>query len=103
MDVSFLTLNLLLESVSLDNPIEHLYVAEIEFNANKATKRQIVYHEIFPTILQKNLILDPSERSCFQLLELYDETHEKTLKLIPQQKRHILFYFLLYNHFILRI
>ena len=78
--VSFLTFNLLLESVSLDDTIGRLYVADIKFDSDKATKCLMVYNEIFLPIVEKDLILEPNERSCFQLLELYCETDENKPK-----------------------
>ena len=48
----------------------------MEFNKVKAYDRQIIYNEIFPPVIEKELILEPNERSCFQLLELYKESDE---------------------------
>ena len=36
----------------------------------------MVYNEIFPPIVEKDLILEPNESPCFQLLELHSETDE---------------------------
>ena len=41
-DISLRTFNFLSEKVSLNDQIDHLYVAHIEFDHTKATKRQIV-------------------------------------------------------------
>ena len=38
-----------------------------------ATKRHLVYNEIYPPIIEKKKIIDPCQRSVFQLLELYKE------------------------------
>ena len=32
-------------------------------------KKQLVYNEIYPPIIEKQKIIDPCERSVFQLLE----------------------------------
>ena len=66
-ETSFLKLNLLLETVNLEDKIGHLFVVDIEFNKAKACDRQIIYNEIFTPIIEKDLILEPNERSCFQL------------------------------------
>ena len=42
-----------------------------------------MYNEIFPPIIENDLILETNERSCFQLLELSEETNgdaEKNVK-----------------------
>ena len=41
-DISLRTFNFLSEKVSLNDQIDHLYVADIEFDHTKTTKRQIV-------------------------------------------------------------
>ena len=70
-DVSWRTFNLLLGRVSLDYHIGHLYVVDIEFDHTKATENQIVYNEIYPPIIEKQKIIDPCERSVYQLIEQY--------------------------------
>ena len=78
--------NLLMEKVSLDDPIGHLFVVDIEFDYENATPRQIMYNEIFPPIVKKKKVLEPNERSIFPLLELYSEDNKgkaKSYKLLP--------------------
>ena len=70
---SWLEFNLLIEKVSLDDPIGHLFVVDIEFDEKNATEKQYMYNEIFPPIIEKQKILDANERSLFQLLELFDK------------------------------
>ena len=77
---SWLTFNLLLEKVSLDNLIGHLFVVAIEFDQKNATKKQFLYNEILPPIIEKHKVIDANERSVYQLLELFDETTEEKLK-----------------------
>ena len=60
-DISLRTFNLFLEKVSLNDQIGHFCVVEIEFDHTKATKRQIVYNEIYPPIIEKQKIVDPCE------------------------------------------
>ena len=50
---SWLKFNILLECVSLDDPMGHLFVVDIEFDEKKATERQLLYNEIFPPIIEK--------------------------------------------------
>ena len=58
---SLLEFNLLLEKVSLEDPIGHLFVVDIEFDEKNATKKQYMYYEIFPPIIEKQKILDANE------------------------------------------
>ena len=73
---TWLEFNLLLEKVSLEDPIGHFFVVNIEFDENNATRKQYMYNEIFPLIIEKQKILDANERSLFQLLELFDKTKD---------------------------
>ena len=75
--LSWLEFNLLLERVSLENSSGHIFVVDIEFDEKNATKKQYMYNEIFPPIIEKQKILAANERSLFQLLELFDKTNDK--------------------------
>ena len=52
---------MLLEKVSLDDPIGHLFVVDIEFDEKNAIEKQYMYNEIFPPIIEKQKILDANE------------------------------------------
>ena len=66
-DISSKTFNFLLEKVSFENTIGHLYIFHIKF----VTEREFAYNEIYPPIIEKQRIIDPCERSVFQLLEQF--------------------------------
>ena len=68
-DVSCVTFNKLLESVSFEDTIGHLYIVDIEFDFKNATEREFADNEIHPPIIEKQRIIDPCERSTFQLIE----------------------------------
>ena len=68
-NLTWKALHLLLESVDLDDKIGHLFVVDIEFNCEITTERQIMYIEIYPPTVEKQNILDGTERSVFQLIE----------------------------------
>ena len=69
-DLSFQRLNILLESIDLEQDKNgHLYVVDIEFDYKNATKQQLIYNEIYPPIIEKQKVIDPCERSTYQLLE----------------------------------
>ena len=73
---SWATFNLLLEKVSLEDKIGHLFVVDIEFDFENASPRQMMYNEIFPPIIEKKKIMEANERSLFQLLELFSKTDQ---------------------------
>ena len=68
---SWLKFNLLMETVSFEDEIGHLFVVDIEFDYENASLRQFMYNEIFPPIIEKQKIMEANERSLFQLLELF--------------------------------
>ena len=72
-NISWETFNILLENVNFEDEIGHLYVVDIIFDSKNATKEQLVYNKIYPPIIEKRKIIDPCERSVFQLLEQYKE------------------------------
>ena len=72
-NINWETFNILLENVNFEDEIGHLYVVDIIFDSKNATKEQLVYNKIYPPIIEKRKIIDPCERSVFQLLEQYKE------------------------------
>ena len=50
---SWTEFNPLMEKVSLDDPIGHLFVVDIEFDHEHATDAQIMYNEMMPPIIEK--------------------------------------------------
>ena len=70
-NISWKTFNNLLESVSFADTISHLYIVDIEYDFKNATEREYAYNEIYPPIIEKQKIIDPCERSAFQLIEQF--------------------------------
>ena len=88
-DLSWRTFNFVLETVSLEDTIGHLYLVNIELNFDKLTPRQKVYNEICPPIIEKKKIIDVYERSTYQLLEHYYELiNDKVKSYTPTKKAH---------------
>ena len=52
-DISWKTFNFLLETVSFEDKIGHLYIVDTEFDVKNATKREFAYNEIYPLIIEK--------------------------------------------------
>ena len=67
------TFNLLLERVNLDDPVGHLFAVDISFDYTKAIPRQRLYNEIYPSIIEKQKIINVAERSVYQLIAQYNE------------------------------
>ena len=70
-DISRKTFKKLLESVSFENTIGHLYIVDVEFDFKNSTEREYAYNKIYPPIIEKQKIIDPCERSAFQLIEQF--------------------------------
>ena len=68
-------------------PIGHLYVVDIEFDHKNATENQITYNEIYPRIIEKQKIIDPCERSIYQLFEQCSTTDKGKLKSYKATKK----------------
>ena len=71
LDISRKTFNILLESVSFEDKIAHLYIVDIEFDKKNATEKIFAYNEIYPPIIEKQKTIDPCERFTYQLLEQF--------------------------------
>ena len=75
-DITWRTSNSLLERVSLEDSIGHLFAVDIEFDCNNASTKQRDYNDIYPSIKEKQTVIDPRERSVYQLLEQCPETEK---------------------------
>ena len=62
---SWTEFNLLMEKVSLDNPIGHLFVVDIAFDHEHATDAQIMYNEMMPPITEKKQPLSQTKDLLF--------------------------------------
>ena len=69
--LSWQTFNLLLESVSLEDRIGHLYIVDSEFDTKNASEKILAYNEIYLPIIEKQKVINPCERSTYQLLEQF--------------------------------
>ena len=61
----------LLESVSFEDKIGHLYIVDIEFDYKNATEKEFANNEIYPPIIEKQKQIDPCERSVLEMLEQF--------------------------------
>ena len=85
-------MNLLLECVDLGDKIGHLFVFDNKFDEKYHAKRQFLYNEIFPPIIEKQIISEPkrsTERSTFQLLQQFSYTNKNKPKSYRATKSHI--------------
>ena len=87
-DISWRTFNLLLESFSLKDTTGHLFVVDIEFDHENASKKQITYNEIYPPIIEKQKTIDPCEKSTYQLLDNFREGKNGPLSYRVTAKAH---------------
>ena len=70
-DISWKTFNFLLENVSFEDALGHLYIVDIEFDTKSATETELASNEIYPPIIEKQRTINPCERFVFQLLEQF--------------------------------
>ena len=73
-DISWQTFNILLKKISLKDKTGHLFVVDIEFNKEKAGKKELLYNEIYPAIIEKQIKIPENERSVYQLLDNYNQS-----------------------------
>ena len=50
-----------------------IIIVNIDFDFKNTTERELSYNEIYQPIIEKQKVIDPCERSVFQLLEQYTE------------------------------
>ena len=78
-----------LKSVTLDDPIGHIFKIDIEFS--DINPRTLLFNEIYPPIFEKNKKISPHERSNGQIMSRAQKKRAKTkylhshliLKLMP--------------------
>ena len=67
-----------------------MFVVEIIFDSENATEKKLALNEIYPPIIETQKIIDPSERSVYQLLEQYVEgTSHNPLAYRASKKAHV--------------
>ena len=69
-NISWETFIFLLESVSFEDKIGHLYIVDIEFDVKNATEREYAYNEIYPPIIEKQKTIDTYFNYSSNLLEV---------------------------------
>ena len=61
--------NLIVESLSVEDDIGHLFVVDIMFSKEKTVKKILLFNEMFSPIFEKKKVLPASKRSTLQLLD----------------------------------
>ena len=82
--------NMLAEKVDLDALIGHLFVFDIDFNFEKAAAKTLMYNEIYTLISKKQKMIDPTEKSIFQLSETLQMADENILPFQVTRKCHVI-------------
>lgn len=65
---------MLLEKVTLEDKIGQLFIVDIKFDYENRDAKQIMYNEIYPSVVDKQKQLDANERSIFQLCDRKRQT-----------------------------
>ena len=87
-DISWQTFNILLKKLSLKDKTGHLFVVNIKFNKEKAGKKELLYNEIYPAIIEKQIKIPENERSVYQLLDNYNESSRGPSPYRTTEKSH---------------
>ena len=69
-------IDLLIEFVTLDDKIGHLFVVDIEFDKKNVTERELLYNKVLPPVIEKQKLVDANERSIYRLLDQYQITEK---------------------------
>ena len=69
--------NKILDSLSPDDNIEHLFTVDIRFH--NIDEKTLFLDELYPPIFEKNKKVDPFERSTLQLLSVAVRNEEKNI------------------------
>ena len=56
------------------------YIVDSEFDVKNVTEREFAYNKIYPPIIEKQRIIDPCEKSVFQLLEQFIRSEKNAPK-----------------------
>ena len=89
-DVSWTTLNMLLQKVNFEEKIGHFFVVDIVFGSKNASEKELAYNDIYPPIIEKQKIIHPCERSVYQSLEQYVEgTNDNPFAHRATKKAHL--------------
>ena len=67
--LNYRELQLLLESLSHRDKIGHLFIADIKFNFDSVTEKELIFNGIYTPIFGKKKVPPATERSVFQLLD----------------------------------
>ena len=65
---SLLEFNKILDKISHDNKIGHLFIVDIKFHDKNS--KTLLFNEIFPPIFEKNRKMEPFESSTLQLMSI---------------------------------
>ena len=62
-------LNLIIEEISDEVKLGHLFIVDINFNEEEASEKHLLFIEIYTPIVEKKKAVPPKESSVFQLLD----------------------------------
>lgn len=81
---------MLAEKVDLDDLTGHLFVFDIDFNFEKAAAKTLMYNEIYTLLFKKQKMIDPTEKSVFQLSETLQMADKNILPFQITRKCHVI-------------
>ena len=73
-------LAVLLENVTLEDKLGHLFVVDIKFA--DINKKALLFNEIYPPIFERHKKIDPYERPCTQIMSGATVKYNKKRKIL---------------------
>ena len=62
--------NFILQKLSIDDNVGHLFVVDIKFDEKAANKKTLLFNENYTPLFKKRKLVKPYERSIIQLLSV---------------------------------
>ena len=62
--------NLSLEQILDEDKIGHLFIVDVKFDEKNANEKTMMFNEIYTLKFEKEKVMNPTERSVFQLLDV---------------------------------
>ena len=79
--------NLILQTLSPDDKIGHLFVVDIMFNEKNVDKKTLLFKEIYMPVFEKNTMIKPFERPVLQLQSVMVKNDKGALKTFKCNKK----------------
>ena len=80
--------DLIVQGISDEDKIGHLFVLDIEFDHENSNKKQLFFNEICTPIFEKKKVLSVNERYGFQLLDAMRLNDKRAINFIQNHRKN---------------